>query len=68
MRSVTLHARVWIEIAQNKGDITPDFVTLHARVWIEISSTISIALKSSVTLRVRRRIENLILHFWIKLW
>ena len=38
--SVTLHARVWIEIETINPNMTGGTVTLHARVWIEISADV----------------------------
>ena len=37
---VTLHARVWIEIAMLSTRAVSKAVTLHARVWIEILATV----------------------------
>ena len=55
--SVTLHARVWIEIRIRKLIIYYVGVTLHARVWIEILLFLVGIVKINVTLHARVWIE-----------
>ena len=56
-QTVTLHARVWIEIRYGRRIRRIYDVTLYARVWIEMSRGIMPQLKLVVTLYSRVWIE-----------
>ena len=55
--SVTLRARVWVEIAKHSDLGARSTVTLRARVWVEIVVTAVFYGLGAVTLRARVWVE-----------